>query len=102
MNSVDETKGSIYPAVLVFIAVLVLLVGLNLWTLTTVPECCDQIDNVGFPIRFFESGGIAGNTRFFPMALILDAAISLIAAGIAAFVTTRISRPNEDSASATS
>ncbi len=85
-----KQHGFNYPAILTFVIVLVVFGALNLWTLSTLPECCDQLHKVGFPLRFFESGGFSGDTRFYPALLFLDIVISLAAATSVAWAVARI------------
>jgi len=86
---VATTSRSIYPAILSFTGVALLFGALNLWSLIAIPECCDQIDPAGFPIRFFESGGITGATNFYPLSLVADIVIALAAAAALGFVVWR-------------
>ncbi len=56
----------------------------NLWTWFAHPECCDRLDRIGFPLPFHLSGGIAGSSDFYPIALTLDILIVFTLAIIAA------------------
>ncbi|MGI9203335.1 MAG: hypothetical protein ACR2Q3_04970 [Woeseiaceae bacterium] len=50
------------------------------------PACCDQEMTVGFPVPFHISGGIAGNSNFYLLGLLLDIAIVLTLAITATWI----------------
>jgi hypothetical protein len=87
---VPKNSRSLYPAILSFTGALLLFGALNLWTLISVPGCCDQIDVAGFPFHFFESGGFAEIANFYSLPLIADIVIGLLAAAASGFVVWRL------------
>lgn len=80
-----EKPANNFAAIVTFFIVLLLFGGLNLWTLISVPECCDQFDYFGFPISFLERGGIAEVLNFSAPMLVLDVAIALVVSAAAAW-----------------
>lgn len=85
----DKTPNN-FAAIVTFVIVLLIFSGLNLWTLMSVPECCDQFDYFGFPISFLERGGIAEVLNFSALKLLLDVVIALaVSAAAAWFVRQR-------------
>lgn len=79
-----------FLAIVTFLIVLSVFGAINLWTVVDVPECCDQIDSVGFPLAFFESGGFAGLTNYRPMLLVTDIVIALAVSAAGAWAVLRL------------
>ena len=52
--------------------------------------CADDIRRAGFPFLFWEEGGFAYRSNFYPAMLIVDTAIALGGSVIAGFVAQRI------------
>jgi hypothetical protein len=90
IRSITKTLSNNYPAILLFIAVLTFFVLANLYTLVRTPKCCDQFLYVGFPIPFYDIGGIAGAASFSLIVLMLDIVIAIGVAYLVAWVATRI------------
>jgi hypothetical protein len=65
---------------------LALFAAANLTSVYLVPPCCDQFDGIGFPLSFHISGGIAGASNFYAIALALDLIIALTVALLAAWI----------------
>ncbi len=81
-------------AVFAFLIVVIIFGVLNIWTFASVPECCDAVDTVGFPFRFFESGGFRGDIVFYPLALAQNAVVILAIASVSAWISYRALRRN--------
>ena len=62
----------------------------NIWTwarhLVLEPACCDLEQTIGFPVPFQISGGIAGESSFHLLGLLLDIALGVTLALILTWI----------------
>ncbi len=54
--------------------------------------CADDIRRAGFPFLFWEEGGFAYRSIFYPLILVADLALALGVSALAGFITQRLGR----------
>ena len=91
----QKRSDSTFFAIVILLIVLSIFGVANLWTVIHIPECCDQIDSMGFPWSFYESGGIGGSVQLRPYMLIADAAIGLAVSILCGWAVLRLGKAKD-------